>query len=228
MFSEKTHSYLHDMSGYHALQADTCPTSVTVSFVCSSSVNAPALTKVLCAILPNECNSTILSNVSAINVKAPLNDTVLSFTKAEYSIYAANYTNVLVTLLTYAQYVSILSPKNIAFILVDGSEVYFQPSNTIQYQSGDVTHCLSHYWYLIFFSMTVIIMLLVSQQCYYSGIASGRRTVRKNEQEIRAGQHIAAMMYSNAYSRGNMYNRNAQSGYNSVGHPSYIQDNVVG
>lgn len=163
-----------------------CLRNLSVTFY-TSNANSDGLQTSLCQLLPTPCG-LITFTASSFDVTERLN--LMTF-----DIAAGNRDSVLVTLVYYATHTSLLSANNIAYILVDGVQVYYQGDAPVLSYDGTSSECMSHFWYLIFLIILAPVIVIVSYKCYVWGEISGRKKVMESEKDIRAGVHLTFMQW---------------------------------
>ncbi|KPA78996.1 hypothetical protein ABB37_05542 [Leptomonas pyrrhocoris] len=180
----------------------TCPRNLTVSIYTNNS-DPVSMRTALCNFLPTDCD--LITNVTASQVSVTINGTQVLVYLMPFTITAQDREATLTLLVAYAHYASFLVEQKIVYILVNGVRVFYQGDMQQLWAVGTMSQCAQRMWYLIFLIILVPVILILSQQMYYWGRRSGKRSIKNAEKDIRAGVHLSNMPWANFGSSGYQY-----------------------
>ncbi|CAJ1026434.1 hypothetical protein NXY56_003228 [Leishmania guyanensis] len=178
--------------------AETCSRNLSLLFYTAdlSELDPRArLKSALCTFLSTDCDLISYGDlaVAQINLRGSLTTVhVMPFT-----VLSQNREATLATLVTYAQYASVLVEYNITYILADGVQVFFKGFSPQLSTLGTFEKCAAQMWYLIFLIILVPVIFMVSHRMFLRGRVSGKRSIAKSERDIRAGVHLNSMPWAN-------------------------------
>lgn len=206
-----TCSFYNDIIMPNAISA--CNRSLSLTFLSRSSPsNASALKDVLCRVLDTDCglitcvdagSETITTYLETVSPKEGLQPIVTMYGVMSCDVAAEDRNAALVTLVSFANFASVLSSQQISYIRAGGVQIYYEGREPRLGYEGTTVQCLPHYWYLIFFIILVPIILIAAQRFYLWGRKAGRKSIRDYEKDIRAGVHLSNNPWG-AYGAGGM------------------------
>lgn len=179
-----------------------CLRNLTVSIYTNSS-DTTAMRSALCNFLPTDCD--LITSATASQVIVPLNGTSTTVYLMNFIITSQDREATLALLVAYANYASFLVERKIVYILVDGVRVFYQGDMQLHTTIGTMSKCVQRMWYLIFLIILVPVILIISQQMFYWGRRSGKRSVKTAEADIRAGVQRNLTPWSNFGMSGYQY-----------------------
>lgn len=164
--------------------SSTCLRNLSVAIYTNSS-DPSAMRTALCSFLPTDCE--LITNATATPVSVTISGTAVSVYLMPFAITSQDREATLALLVAYANYASFLVEQKIVYILVNGVRVFYQGDMQQLWTTGTMGQCVQRMWYLIFLIILVPVILIISQQMFYWGRRSGRRSVKNAEADIRAG-----------------------------------------
>lgn len=187
-----------------ASTSKTCLRNLSLTFYTgynSQSDARASLKAALCAFLPTECSLITYGALSTTQVTVSGSTSTLYV--MPFTVMSVDRDATLATLVFYAQFASLLISQNITYILAGGVQVFYHGAAQSFAIAGTQAQCVQQMWYLIFLIILVPVILIVSHRLFYYGRASGKRSVKNAERDIRAGVHISAAPWGNFGAGGN-------------------------
>ncbi|KAG5477661.1 hypothetical protein LSCM1_04954 [Leishmania martiniquensis] len=192
--------------------AETCWRNLSLTFytaITSQPDPRASLQSALCSFLPTDCE--LIGYGELARVQIPFNGTIVTVNAMPFTVLSADREATLAMLVTYAQLTSVLTEQNIIYILAGGVQVFFSGAPQKLSVPGNFEQCVAQMWYLIFLIILAPVFLIISHRLFHRGLASGRRSIKKSETDIRAGVYLNAASWANF--GGNPYLYASQQGY---------------
>ncbi|CAG9574473.1 conserved hypothetical protein [Leishmania major strain Friedlin] len=195
-------NYTNSCSSWDALlppsSNQTCWRNLSLTFytaVTSQSDPRASLQSSLCSFLPTDCGLITYGDLTRTQIT--ISDSVVTVNVMPFTVMSENREATLATLVTYAQYASVLVEHKIVYILANGVQVFFQGDPQSLSINGTFEQCVKKMWYLVFLIVLVPLFLIVSSCLFQRGRASGKRHIKDSEREIRAGVRFSAAPWTN-------------------------------
>ncbi|CAD2219983.1 hypothetical protein ADEAN_000749700 [Angomonas deanei] len=183
-----TSSTCTETAAINASSVTTCLRNISLSVLTNVS-NAAPLKDSLCKALGVDCSLVELTGETTVAITNS-NLGIAALLKKDFLIHVEDRDEAVVKLLFYAQRGSVLSGNWIFYLYINNVQVYYM-GDPLSAEVGTMSTCITNLWYLIFLIILIPIFLIATQRFYYCGKRSGRKSVKKNEAEIRSGVHLS-------------------------------------
>ncbi|KAG5478135.1 hypothetical protein CUR178_04847 [Leishmania enriettii] len=178
--------------------AETCWRNLSLTFytvVTDQPDPRASLQSALCSFLLTDCELITYGQLTKTQIF--VNGSLMAVNVMPFTVISANREAALAMLVTYAQFASVLAKQNIIYILADGVQVFFHGVTQRFSVPGTFEQCVRQMWYLIFLIILAPVILIISHRLFHRGRASGKRSIKKSETDIRAGVYVNAASWAN-------------------------------